>query len=220
LRAVEFAEKKQLEIVQKELNADEQRMKEITDYYRQYEKEYELVDDDEQEEVRDEAGVFKWEEQLPISLKRGISGVFDVVEAVELLKHFKAQDVAVLRIPPEIRYCDYFVVVSVMSNRHLTALQESLRRVYKMKKNRRDPPISLDNRTNNEWRALDLGNIVIHLMTPACRDRYDIETLWAVGPDFDDLTQAQAESTWEALMKEFTIPVSTKNAETFGGEKK
>ncbi len=40
------------------------------------------------------------------------------------------------------------------------------------------------------WIALDLGNIILHIFLQEVRDYYDLETLWTVGPLFDDLTNA------------------------------
>ena len=39
------------------------------------------------------------------------------------------------------------------------------------------------------WNALDLGNIVVHLLSQDQREHYDLETLWTVGPEYDDKTR-------------------------------
>ena len=36
---------------------------------------------------------------------------------------------------------------------------------------------------------MDLANIVLHLLTQEQREYYDLETLWTVGPEFDDSTR-------------------------------
>ena len=35
------------------------------------------------------------------------------------------------------------------------------------------------------WTVIDLGNIVVHTMVESIRAKYDLETLWALGPEFD-----------------------------------
>lgn len=45
------------------------------------------------------------------------------------------------------------------------------------------PRIEGDKRS--EWVAIDLGNIVLHIMDRTTREKYDIETLWCVGAKFD-----------------------------------
>ena len=43
--------------------------------------------------------------------------------------------------------------------------------------------------TNTGWTALDMSNIVLHLLVQEKREYYDLEMLWTVGPDFDDNTR-------------------------------
>lgn len=45
------------------------------------------------------------------------------------------------------------------------------------------------------------GNIALHVMTDDMRDKYDLETLWSVGPKFDDLSMKSHDSTLEILQK-------------------
>ena len=35
---------------------------------------------------------------------------------------------------------------------------------------------------------MDLGNIALHIFSAKFRKMYDLETLWTVGPEYDDLT--------------------------------
>jgi len=35
---------------------------------------------------------------------------------------------------------------------------------------------------------MDLGNIALHIFSARVRKIYDLETLWTVGPEYDDLT--------------------------------
>ena len=46
--------------------------------------------------------------------------------------------------------------------------------------------------TNTGWTALDMGNIVLHLLVQEQREYYDLEMLWTVGPEFDDNTRKMA----------------------------
>ena len=40
------------------------------------------------------------------------------------------------------------------------------------------------------------GNIVLHLMMPACRQLYDIEALWTCGPEFDSQVKDQTDDMY------------------------
>ena len=37
------------------------------------------------------------------------------------------------------------------------------------------------------------GNIILHIMRPATRETYDLETLWTVGAEFDEQSQVSEE---------------------------
>lgn len=48
--------------------------------------------------------------------------------------------------------------------------------------------MNLDDDGQN-WKLIDLGNIVLHLFLEDAREFYDIESLWTVGEEFDDKIQ-------------------------------
>lgn len=58
-----------------------------------------------------------------------------------------------------------------------------------MKKYRKDPFLELGGNDSNDWKVVDMKNIVLHLFMKETRDYYDIETLWTVGEEYDDKTQ-------------------------------
>lgn len=60
------------------------------------------------------------------------------------------------QVPPEIKYVSYMVVVTSLSQRHINALAETIRRIYKKKKNRKDPSLICEGKSTN-WVALDMG---------------------------------------------------------------
>lgn len=45
------------------------------------------------------------------------------------------------------------------------------------------------------------GNIVLHLFLPETREKYDLETLWSVGEQYDDLSHQAEDPMLEAIMK-------------------
>jgi hypothetical protein len=57
-----------------------------------------------------------------MNLKRGITGVFDIQELVELLRDENMKDIAVIKVPKEMRYCDFLVLANAKSLRHLKVL--------------------------------------------------------------------------------------------------
>ncbi|CAG4968460.1 unnamed protein product [Colias eurytheme] len=120
-----------------------------------------------------------------INLERGKNGVFDIEDLVELLQRENSKDIFVATVPKEINYVEYICVVSARSKRHIQALAEFVRKVYKRKCNKSDHIPRLEGKNSDEWIALDLGNIALHIFSDKVRQVYDLETLWSVGGEFD-----------------------------------
>lgn len=51
-----------------------------------------------------------------------MTGVFDLPQIVELLQHENAQELCVIRVPKELQYVDYMVIVTARSIRHCLAI--------------------------------------------------------------------------------------------------
>jgi len=123
--------------------------------------------------------------------KRGERGVFDIEELVEVLKAEKILDVAVITIPASRQYADYMVVGTARNTRHLRTVSSLIVSLFKKKRLPEDvvPKREGELDTNTGWTALDMSNIVLHLLVQEKREYYDLETLWTVGPDFDENTR-------------------------------
>lgn len=132
--------------------------------------------------------------------KRGESGVFDIDDLVVQLQKENARDICVIHVPPSIQYANYIVVCSGLSVRHLRAISENLSTQYKQQRWKEDPDhVRIEGENSNEWKAIDFGNIVLHLMMEETRQKYDIEMLWAVGEKYDDKYNEKPEDIWEKL---------------------
>lgn len=164
----------------------------------------EIMTQSRQDEVIDksEEGTYLYREKkssikskglFELNLNRGKDGVFDMTDLIEALKIEQVRDLVVIKIPPEKRYCDFLVIGTVKSGRHMNGTIEFLNKLYKLKKSPEDPfiPSCYDRQIDlrrSPWQVMDLRNIVLHLFQPAARKDYDLETLWTVGPEFDDQT--------------------------------
>ncbi|OAD54008.1 Mitochondrial assembly of ribosomal large subunit protein 1, partial [Eufriesea mexicana] len=139
-----------------------------------------------------------------INLERGINGVFEIEELVLLLQKDNAKDIFVASVPSEMSYVDYIVVVTGKSYKHMTTLAFFIRKIYKLKKHKTDMSLRIDGEKSKDWIALDLGNIVLHIFSHSARLFYDLETLWSVGPDYDD----KCKSTTEDIMEQYNTFLS------------
>lgn len=146
-----------------------------------------IIYDFNEEQLRREAGIEdeEIEPPEPIILQRGVTGVFDVEELVDLLRGENAKDVVTIQIPEHLNYVDYMVIVSCKSKRHINSLAEVTRQIYNKKKFRKDNTTIIEGK-ESDWIAMDLGNIALHIMSPEMREAYDLESLWTVGAEFDD----------------------------------
>ena len=117
-------------------------------------------------------------------------GVFDVEELTDLLREERAGDVCVIKIPKEMDYADHMILVTAKSPKHMFALATFVRRRFKHKRLKATDilPRIEGTEKSEDWVALDLGNIVLHIFTQETRDLMDLETLWTVGSQYDDLT--------------------------------
>lgn len=83
--------------------------------------------------------------------------MYDIEDLVDVLKRENAVDIFVVAIPPSYKYVDYICVVSGKSQRHLLAIAQFVRRVYKKKRNSTDIIPKIEGENSKEWIAMDLG---------------------------------------------------------------
>ncbi|XP_026462260.1 mitochondrial assembly of ribosomal large subunit protein 1-like [Ctenocephalides felis] len=132
-------------------------------------------------------------------LKRGVSGVFDIDELVEVIRLNKGQDLCVIAVPKSMKYIDYMCSVTCRNTKHMLGIAEFIRKIYKKKRSKDDPIPKIEGANSKEWIALDLGNIAVHLFLKKVRQKYDIDMLWSVGPEYDTETNKPEETITELL---------------------
>ncbi|XP_015191451.1 PREDICTED: uncharacterized protein LOC107074483 [Polistes dominula] len=123
-----------------------------------------------------------------LNLTRGINGVYEIEDLIAVLQKDNARNIFVASVPKEYNYVDYFVVVTGKSKKHMTALAEYVRKIFKLKRHKTDIIPKIEGANSNEWIALDLGNIALHIFSSEARERFDLELLWSVGSQYDELT--------------------------------
>ncbi|XP_075212149.1 ribosomal silencing factor RsfS-like protein, 312 [Lycorma delicatula] len=143
----------------------------------------------------------EYDEFAGLNLERGVSGVFDIEDLVKVLQRENAKDIFVVSLPSYLRYVDYIVVVTGRSLKHMLGLAEFVRRLYKIKRNKTDLIPKLEGETSKDWHAIDLGNIALHIMNKKARIQYDLESLWALGKEFDEKSNTPSDPLAEILKK-------------------
>ena len=95
---------------------------------------------------------------------------------VECAKEKLAENVVTLSIGPVSSIADYFVVATANSEPQLRAVADFIERRVR----ERLGVHSASSTENSEggWILLDFGNVIVHVMTPEMRARYNLEGLW------------------------------------------
>ena len=106
------------------------------------------------------------------------------IEIAKLMEDGKGNDVTLLDISGLNSWTDYFVIVTVTSSAHWQGLYKQIKEQIKDN----DLEIHLTNRKSpdgDDWNLIDLGAIVVHLMSESARSFYDLEKLWHAGKTID-----------------------------------
>ncbi len=104
--------------------------------------------------------------------------------ATEALESLKGLDIVVLDIRDKSSIADAMLVATGTSQRHVGALAEEVR---VRSKNAGHAPLGIEgSKTGSDWTLVDLGDVIVHVMTREKRDFYALEKLWSVGPDNAD----------------------------------
>jgi ribosome-associated protein len=98
----------------------------------------------------------------------------------DLLREHKGQDVSVLDLRGINNWTDFFIIATVSSNAHTDGLERQIKDFCR--ENKIDILGCSRKSTDDEWRLIDLGFTIIHLMKKRAREFYDLERLWRPVP--------------------------------------
>ena len=107
-----------------------------------------------------------------------------IEKIVSILDTNKAEAIEVFNLSEKNYFVDYAIIASSLGQRHTTALLDHLKNGLKPDENFTNVDESGD------WIFADLGDILIHIMTPEYRTKYDMEKFLgdlADGKDGDTL---------------------------------
>jgi ribosome-associated protein len=109
-------------------------------------------------------------------------------ELGNLLREHKGQDVSVLDLRSLSNWTDFFIISTVTSKTHMDGLERHIKDYCREQRmdifGNSHKKLAKDSE-DDEWRLIDLGSFVIHLMNKRARDFYELERLWS-----DHLNQA------------------------------
>jgi len=99
---------------------------------------------------------------------------------VDAIDDMKGVDLLVIDVRDMTSITDRMVITSGTSTRHVKSIADT---VALKAKQAGFPALGVEGAQAAEWVLIDLGDVVVHVMTPAIREFYALEKLWAVVGD-------------------------------------
>lgn len=102
------------------------------------------------------------------------------IEIAKLMEDGKGQNVVAIDVSKLNSWTDCFVIVTVSSSTQMEGLSKMIKDYAKendmemYKPNKKMPD-------GNDWKLIDIGNVVVHLMSEDARNFYELEKLWHAG---------------------------------------
>jgi ribosome-associated protein len=88
----------------------------------------------------------------------------------------KAENVALLDIRGRANFADYFVLASGRSIIQVRAIADG---VVEASETKYGAPVRTEGYNDGNWILVDYGSVIVHVFTPAAREFYNLERLWA-----------------------------------------
>jgi ribosome-associated protein len=104
-----------------------------------------------------------------------------IEHVTKTLDDMKARDIEVVDVRGKSSITDYMMVACGTSKRHVMSMAED---VVEKVKEQGLLPIGTEGQAVGDWVLVDLGDVVVHVMTPDARSFYDLERLWRF--DFEE----------------------------------
>ncbi|NBA97486.1 ribosome silencing factor [Pseudomonas sp. R5(2019)] len=107
--------------------------------------------------------------------KQTLNGEELVKLATAALEDVKASDILVIDVKDKHSLTDYMIIATGTSNRQINAMLDKVRENVKAQGCQ---PLGEEGKGESDWVLLDLGDVIVHMMTAAARQFYDLERLW------------------------------------------
>lgn len=101
-------------------------------------------------------------------------GLSQVIE--KSLEDSKAQNIAMIDLLNKSSLCDYIMIATGTSSRHVNSIVTNLQ---KSLKNLGLKGLLPEGSESASWVVLDAGDVIVHVFQEEARDRYKLEELWA-----------------------------------------
>ena len=96
----------------------------------------------------------------------------NVIEALEDIKGFDIIDLDVRKLTS---ITDYMIIASASSTRQTRALANN---IHDKMKDLNVEIVGIEGEGEGDWVLVDIGDIIVHIMTPTTRAYFNLEELW------------------------------------------
>lgn len=104
----------------------------------------------------------------------------EALEIAQILEDSKADDVTVIDVSELNSWTDYFVIATIHSSAHWQGLAKQIKDYVKA--NEMEIHVTHNKaQSGDDWNLIDIGPVVVHLMSADAREFYDLEKLWHGG---------------------------------------
>ena len=102
----------------------------------------------------------------------------ELLKMVEnVLDERKGQNISIMDVIDKTSVTDFMIVVTSTSERHAKALSDY---VLEKVKDKGLVPLGVEGSKGSDWVLVDLGDVILHVMTAQAREFYQLEKLWSV----------------------------------------
>jgi ribosome-associated protein len=112
---------------------------------------------------------------------------------ISALEDIKASDITSIDVRELTGMMDTMVVASGNSNRQVKSLANS---VVVSAKEAGYKLIGIEGDDKAEWILVDFGDVIVHIMLPTTREFYDLERLWSIRPNDNDVSDEGDTNIW------------------------
>jgi len=101
----------------------------------------------------------------------------------QILDERKAENVVTIDVIGKSSFTDYMVIATGTSSRHIKALCNYVSMALKEKGLM---PLGTEGNQDSEWVLVDLGDVILHVMTAQSREYYQLEKLWMIDNSIEE----------------------------------
>jgi ribosome-associated protein len=98
----------------------------------------------------------------------------------EFAENRKAENVVIIDVRKLSSVADFFVVCSGTSEPHLRAITSEI--TDRLAEDLHLHPRAIDGEKQAPWQVIDYFDVIVHVMRPDIRTKYDLESLWGDAP--------------------------------------